>query len=146
MPGTTGVRPHAHLDACSSTEGQALIGPAWVTCPARSQSGESWVARSGSGAALEVGAWSGPSEPQELDHRPPSLRPPPPIRMWHREATPWCSSHAPGIGATKKRKSNHRHCCPALPTCSATPCRWGLLLPPSPARGAQSLSRMSGGG
>lgn len=46
----------------------ALGGQVWVRC------------RPGGGGVVP-----GPPEPQELDH--------PRVRMWHREATPWCSPH-----------------------------------------------------
>lgn len=138
MPGSTGVSPHAYLDSCASTQGQALIGPAWVTCPARTQSGESWVARSGSGAALEMGAWSGPSEPQELDHPRSGCgterQHPGAHRTQEESEPPGRERIIPAMAA--------KHC----PRCSATPCRGGLLLPPKSYRGVQSLSMMSGEG
>lgn len=101
----------------------------WIPGPQQrvELSGEPWVARSGSGATLEMGAWPGPSEPRELDHPLSGCG----IERQH-----------PGAPLTRhlshqEEKHNHRHCRQALPALLSHTLQVGTLTSPRSSRGAK---------
>lgn len=141
------------LEQCQAQQGQ----PAWVPAPGQrfglslAQLGSHAHPQTNQGSPgwpglcqrppLDLGAWPGPSEPQELDH--------PGQDVAQRDNT--LVFAARGIRATRKRKNNHRHCFPALARAAHTrPVRWGRLLPQVGRRGStervQRLPMTSGEG